>query len=106
MYKIVSNSDIDEFILSLEKKSVAKVIRTVELLEEFGSNIGMPHSKKVERCIFELRIHGDQAVRIFYTFHKDSIVLLHAYIKKSQKIPLKELLVVRKNLGLLTRHNV
>lgn len=51
---------------------------------------------------FELRIHGEQAVRIFYTFYDNRVILLHAYKKKSDMIPAKELMLARKRIHVLT----
>ncbi len=85
------NTGIEKFIASLEKATIAKVLRTLNLLEKFGHQLGMPHSKKVAAELFELRIRGVQEVRIFYMFSKGSIVLLHGFIKKSSRIPPKEL---------------
>lgn len=59
-------------------------------------------SKKIEgvKNLFELRIKGkNKNIRIFYCFRKDRIIILqHGFVKKSKKIPLKELklVVVRK----------
>ena len=79
------------FNSKLEEKTIAKVLRTVDLLEQFGNKLGLPHSKKVRTSLFELRIRGQQEVRIFYIFKKGEIILLHGFIKKSQKTPSKEL---------------
>ncbi|MBU1179983.1 type II toxin-antitoxin system RelE/ParE family toxin, partial [Patescibacteria group bacterium] len=43
----------------------------------------LPHAKKVDKSIFELRIRGRQEARIFYAFHKNEIILLHGFVKKS-----------------------
>lgn len=56
---------IEKFIEFLEKPTIAKVLRTIDLLEDFGPQLGMPHSKKIEDGLFELRIRGKQEVRIF-----------------------------------------
>lgn len=88
--RILDNS-LEKFIKSLQKPTVAKVLRTIDLLEEFGQKLGPPHTKKVFTRLFELRISGQQEVRIFYTFNKSQILLLHGFIKKSQKIPQSEL---------------
>jgi len=85
------NDSVEKFIESLEESTIAKVLRTLDVLEEFGPHVGMPHSKKVENKLFELRIKGKQEVRIFYAVHKSSVVLLHGFIKKSQKTPKQEI---------------
>jgi phage-related protein len=94
--------NVEEFIDSLEKETIAKVVRVVELLEEFGRGLSMPHSKKIDNEIYELRIRGSQEVRIFYAFQKTNIVLLHGFIKKSDKIPQREINTAINKLKQLT----
>jgi len=38
---------LDKFIKSLEKPTIAKVLRIIDLLEKFGYNLGLPYSKKL-----------------------------------------------------------
>jgi len=95
------DADVESFIFSLEKETVAKVLRTIDLLGEFGCFLGPPHIKKIEKNIFELRVRGKQEVRLFYTWHKNIVVFLHGFIKKTQKIPKKELNTVRKKIRVL-----
>ena len=87
----IFDGSLERFINRLDKPTIAKTLRTIDLLERFGHSLGLPHSKKISARLFELRVHSAQNVRIFYTFHKSKIFLLHAFIKKSQKIPQKEL---------------
>lgn len=89
------------FIQSLEKSTIARVLRTLDLLETFGHQLGMPHSKKVAPGLLELRMHGAQEIRIFYCFRETQIVLLHGFVKKSDKIPSKELKVALSKLAAL-----
>ncbi|MBI4437898.1 type II toxin-antitoxin system RelE/ParE family toxin [Candidatus Uhrbacteria bacterium] len=85
------HTEIEQFIATLEKSTIAKVLRTFDLLETFGYRLGMPHSKKIDTSLFELRIRGVQEVRFLYTFRKGEIVIvLHGFVKKSQKLALKE----------------
>lgn len=83
--------EVQKFIESLETQTIAKTLRTIDLLERFGNKLTMPHSKKISVSLFEIRMRGQQEVRIFYCFHKGIICLLHGFIKKSQKTPNKEL---------------
>lgn len=95
----IFNDSIEKFIQSLEKTAIAKTIHTIELLEKFGNKLGLPHSKMVSRGIFELRIYGSQNIRIFYAFYGNKAVLLHGFIKKSPKTPIKELNVAIKRFA-------
>ena len=95
------DSPVEKFIDSLERPTRAKIFRAIDLLDMFGNKLGLPHSKKVDSHLFELRARGKQEIRIFYTFHKDSAVLLHGFIKKSQRIPKKEIDMAIQKLKLL-----
>lgn len=92
---------VGAFLESLDAKEIAKVIRTIELLEEFGNDLGMPHSRHMSDGLLELRIRGTREIRIFYCFHKNKAFLLHACIKKTQKTLDKELCRARNAKTLL-----
>ena len=94
---------LEKFIKSLQKPTTARVLRTIDLLEKFGQKLGPPHTKKISARLFELRVPGKQEVRIFYSFHKSQIFLLHDFIKKSQKIPQREIKIALQKLKLLDR---
>ena len=90
--QIILLDSVETFLGSLNTKEVAKVIRTIELLEEFGNDLGMPHSRHMSDGLLELRIRETREIRIFYCFHKKQAVLLHACIKKTQKTLNNELI--------------
>jgi len=95
------NVQLEKFIRSLDESTIAKVLRTIDLLEMFEYKLGPLHSKKVRAQLFELRVCGKQEVRIFYAFHKDAAVLLHGFVKKSKRIPGKELTIALQKLKTL-----
>jgi len=68
-----------------------------------GINLGMPLSRPmtiIAPGVHELRIRGEGAmVRIFYYMRKaDAIIVFHAFQKKSQKTPLREINLARQRL--------
>ena len=91
------NEELEEFIRDLRKPEIAKVLRTIDLLEKFGNRLGMPHSKPLKDGIFELRMRGVQEIRILYTFQKQSAVLLVGFVKKTQKTPARYLALALMN---------
>jgi len=95
---IFFDNSVKKFIRSLEKPTTTKVLRMIDLLERYGLNLQMPHSRRLEKNLFELRIRGQQEVRIFYTF-RDGAVLIHGFIKKTQKTPKEELETAHKKLN-------
>jgi phage-related protein len=72
--------------------------RLVELLVEHGPNLRLPNSKAFGDVLFELRPRGRSGIgRAFYCFLVGKrVVVLHAFIKKSQVTPDRELRLARK----------
>lgn len=81
---------------------MAKVGNKIRLLEEYGPFLGMPHARKLEGQLYELRIRGKDEIRIFYAFVKNQICLLHAFKKKTQEIPKREIEIAQQRLNSLT----
>jgi len=82
---------VKEFIKTLGGKAIGKISQNLDLLKTHGPFLGMPYSKKLTKEISELRIRGREEIRILYTFSKKNIYLLHAFKKKTQKTPRKEI---------------
>jgi len=80
-----------EFIEKLEKKTYTRVLRSITLLENFGPFVKMPYSKKIVPGLFELRIKGAESIRILYTQLGQVYYLVHAFKKKTDKIPTREI---------------
>ena len=93
---------VEDFIESLETVTIAKVLHIIELLRIHGHTLRMPYSKSIGGRLYELRVRGTQEVRIFYAFHEDSAILLHGFVKKSQKVPRKEIMRAQERFRVLT----
>lgn len=89
---------IESFIIKQEQGTKAKITRMILALGQYGPNLGMPYSKKIDKDLWELRISGREAARVFYTVRKNEIILLHIFKKKTKKTPQKELKLARKRL--------
>lgn len=87
-----------KFIESLPVRSQTKIKATLKLFEELGIQMGFPHVKKITGTpLWELRVLGESAVRIFYVAKIDRVFwLLHGFIKKTQKTPDRELRIALK----------
>ena len=82
---------IKEIIEEQDEATYAKILHSIELLENHGPFLKPPYSKKLIDKAYELRISGSVAVRILYTVFNNEFYLLHAFKKKTQKTPRKEL---------------
>jgi len=69
-------------------------------LMEFGPNLRMPHSRAIGGGLFELRPRGREGIgRAFYYFVVGQrVVILHAFVKKTQETPEQELRIARKRM--------
>lgn len=88
---VTSNPKIKTFIQGLDHITSGRVLKSIELLEEHGSLIAMPDSKSLGKGLFELRTQGKVKVRVLYIFHNNKAYLIHAFIKKTWKIPFKDI---------------
>lgn len=88
-----TSAPVHDFINSLNPTAKSKVINTINLLEEYGVKLGPPRAKKLAGTeLWELRILGEDNIRIFYVTVVDkAFLLLHGFIKKKQKTDKKEI---------------
>ncbi len=91
-----------DFINSLPAKHKAKVFWEIELLKEFGIELKEPYSKAIKgdeyKGLWELRIKfASDISRIFYFLPFEStFILLHGFVKKTERTPKKELEIAKK----------
>lgn len=78
-----------DFILGLDKKMQAKMLRTISILAANGPDLREPYSKPLGDNIFELRAKvGSDISRVLYFFIVGRrIILTNGFIKKTQKTP-------------------
>lgn len=103
---------VEEFQNSLPPKHYAKSVHDVDLLEEFGTALREPYVKSVKRKrykgLWELRTKfGSDISRIFYFLAVGKrFILLHGYLKKDDKLDIRELEIARKYMEDYLRRNV
>ena len=96
---VTAHKDIDAFVESLEDSALGKVFRLLALLRSVGHALGLPYARQLGRGLSELRIRDRQEVRIFFAYRDGRAVLLHGFIKKTMRIPSRELDLARKRLA-------
>lgn len=82
---------VKDFIEEQNRTIITRMNLSIRLLIDYGPFLKPPDIKKLQNKLYELRIPGKLSIRIFYTIVKGEYYLLHAFIKKSQKTPAKEL---------------
>jgi len=84
---------VSDFIEDQDMNTQTKIAHSIQLLVKFGPFLKPPDIKKLHDKLYELRMSGKSAIRIFYTVFNSEYYLLHAFKKKSQKTPTRELKV-------------
>lgn len=95
-YKTSNGTEpVYDFIELLSLKAKTKLYNTFELLSEYGTQLGLPHVKKLTGTpLWELRILGENNIRVMYVARMGKIfLLLHGFVKKKQKTSMKDISV-------------
>ncbi len=79
-------------ILNLPDTLAARYIVLTRRMCALGPNLGEPHTKAFGEGLFELRLKGAEGIaRVFFcTVVGHRVVMLHSYVKKSDKTPPRE----------------
>jgi phage-related protein len=96
---------VEKYIDSIDsKEEQAEILSLLKGIQENGTDAIGVEFRQIEGKIWEIkiRIHGNQH-RIFYVVLKgNEMVLLHAYLKKTQKAPIKEIEVAKQRMKTVT----
>ncbi len=81
--------------------------RLTERIKLHGPNLGMPFTRSMGNGLFEIRAKGKEGIgrAFFCTVVGNKIIILHTFIKKTQKIPQKELKIARQRLKEVRHEN-
>lgn len=92
---------VEEVIISMPVKMRTRFIKLLELMENYGANLGEPHTKSLGSGLFEIRAKSSEGIArgLFCYLSGKHIVVLTAFVKKSQKTPTKELKLAKLRLN-------
>jgi phage-related protein len=95
------NEPVREWLKSLrleDRKIIGEDIKTAQ----FGWPLGMPLIRKLDSGLWEVRSRLSKRIaRVIFTVEDDVMVLLHGFIKKSQKTPVNDLALAKQRLAKL-----
>jgi len=94
------NERVKHDVFSLPPDILADYLRLRELMEKYGADLRLPHSRAMGGGLFELRPKGREGIgRVFYCNAVGRrIVILHSFVKKTRRTPPDELKIARKRL--------
>jgi len=91
------SQEVQDQIASLPVTLQARYIALTNRMIEYGPHLGLPHTDAFGGGLFELRLKGVEGIaRVFFcTMVEQEIVMLHSFVKKTQKTPEKELKIAK-----------
>lgn len=87
------DTKVKEETLKFPSGILANYLHILEIIEEFGPAIGKPYTAPMGKGLFEIRAKGKEGIgrSLFCTVKGKEIIILHSFIKKTQKTPKREL---------------
>ncbi len=91
---------VEEQTLRFPSGILAHLLHILNLVEEFGPDLGKPHTAPIGKGLFEIRAKGKEGIgrSLFCTMKGNEIVILHSFVKRTQRTPKKELDIARKRM--------
>lgn len=91
---------VEQETLELPAGVLASFLRITELIEEFGPDLGRPHTAPLGQGLFEIRAKGREGIArsVFCTVKDQEIVILITVIKKGNKLPKRQMDTARKRM--------
>lgn len=87
-YNETVEAELDAWPVGLRARFRALTIR----MEGYGPNLGMPHTRALGNGLFEIRAKAEEGIgrAFFCTMVGRKIIILHSFIKKTDKTPKRE----------------
>jgi phage-related protein len=85
---------------ALPKGIKASLTRTLDLIVQFGPDLGRPHTAPLERGLYEIRAKGHEGIArsLYCTTRGREVVILLTAVKKSDKLPKRYMDTARKRM--------
>jgi phage-related protein len=94
------STKVERETLALPPGVLASFLRITELIEEFGPDLGRPHTAPLGQGLFEIRAKGREGIArsVFCTVKDQEIVVLITVIKKRDRISMRHIETARKRM--------
>ena len=92
---------VESELKALPANMRARFLHIAELLETFGpQKVGLPHVRPLDGKLWEMRMQGKDGISraVYAAVHGRTLLVLHAFIKKSQTTPRAAIDTARRRL--------
>lgn len=101
-FNVSVQAELDGWPPGLRARYRALALRILE----YGPNLGLPHTRSLGGGLYEIRAKASEGIgrAIYCTLIGQRIVILHSFVKKSDKTPPRELDIARDRMKQVLRH--
>lgn len=94
------SEQVEKEILELPDTLAARYVFLTRRMTAVGPNLGAPHTDSFGDRLFELRLKGAEGIaRIFFcALVGRRIMMLHSFVKKTQRTPAREIETARRRM--------
>ena len=94
------NESVEAEIMMWPSGIRASFTRIAESMNEYGPNLGLPYTRALREGLFEIRPKGREGIgrALFCMVSVRRIVIVHAFIKKTERTPIKILKIARQRM--------
>lgn len=98
------NDEVQQQLLSMSSDLQARYLHITERMAKQGPNLGMPYTRALGEGLFEIRLQGQETIgRVFFCLLRGRhILILHCFVKKTQKTPQRHLALARRRMKEVT----
>ena len=99
------NEAVDQELEALPADLRARFVRVTQLIEDVGlPNVRKPHVRHVKESIWEIRIRSKAGIAraLYVTTNPQRVVIVRVFVKKTERIPVRELIVACERATTLT----
>ena len=91
---------VKKWLETLDESASSKLFRNLVLLETLGLGIREPYVKHLGNKLYEVRAKDHKGIYrvIYFASRGQKFVLLHGFVKKTEKTPRKELAIAKERM--------
>jgi phage-related protein len=94
------NEKVEQETLAFPPGILAHTVHIMEMIEEHGPALGKPQTAPFGGGLFEIRAKGKEGIgrSLFCAVKDKKVVILHSFVKKTQKTPKKDLDLAKRRM--------
>ncbi len=95
------NVPVEDFLVNLPETDRARIAWIINLLQEYGLQLGPPYVKHLRGKLWELRIRAGRSAYciIYFAYVGQRFIILHGFLKKTRKTPRRELEIAERRMA-------